>query len=109
MFSSIAVIFTAGCTYQDQLKQCSLVHLQELLVPNRNVVRSFLLVFIVLRGWRVVFVMSAPLNHLWDTNTSSLKQCAVTKQRLRSNNVPCISILKPVVGKLFDWSRHGGF
>lgn len=94
-FSS-KVTFTAGCTYQNKLKQSSLVHFQELLVPNRNVVRSFLLVFIVLGGWRVVFVMGAPLNDLWGTNTCSIKRQVKAHQGFSH------SYARAEVGKLFD-------
>lgn len=50
--------------YQNKFKQGALVHFEELLVPYRNVICPLLLVFIVLRRWGVIFVMSAPLNHL---------------------------------------------
>lgn len=52
------------CIYQNEFKQGALVHFEELLVPHRNVICPLLLVLIVLRRWGVIFVMSAPLNHL---------------------------------------------
>lgn len=55
-----------NCIYQNKFKQGALVHFEELLVPYRNVICPLLLVFIILRRWGVIFVMSAPLNHLWE-------------------------------------------
>lgn len=63
------------CIYQNEFKQGALVHFEELLVPHRNVVRPLLLVLIVLRRRGVIFVMSAPLNHLGEnthTHTPTL-------------------------------------
>lgn len=50
--------------YQNEFKQGALVNFEELLVPNRNVICPFLLVLVILRRRRVIFVMSAPLNNL---------------------------------------------
>ena len=41
-----------------------MVNLEELLVPWLNIVRSFLLVFIILRRRWVVLVVCGPLNYL---------------------------------------------
>lgn len=56
------------CIYQNEFKQGALVHFEELLVPYRNVICPLLLVLIILRWWGIIFVMSAPLNHLGNTN-----------------------------------------
>lgn len=55
--------------YQNQFKQGALVHFQELLVPYRNVIRPLLLVLIIFGRGRIIFVMSAPLNHLKKNQT----------------------------------------
>lgn len=56
-------------TYENKFKQGALVHFEELLVPYRNVICPLLLVFVILGRWGVIFVMSAPLNHLWEKQT----------------------------------------
>lgn len=59
------------CIYQNQLKQGALVHFEELLVPDRNVIRPLLLVFVILGRWGVIFVVGAPLNYLQGTRVNN--------------------------------------
>jgi hypothetical protein len=52
-------------THQYEFEQGSLVDLEELLVPRLNVICPLLLVFIILRGWRVILVVGSPLYYLY--------------------------------------------
>lgn len=54
---------------QNQFKECALVNLKELLVPNWDIICSFLPVLVVLRGRRIIFVVCAPLDDLNDIYT----------------------------------------
>lgn len=58
--------------YQNEFKQGALVHFEELLVPYRNVICPLLFVLVILWRWRVIFVMSAPLNHLMEKHTHNI-------------------------------------
>ncbi len=51
-------------THQNELKECSLVNLEELLVPRINIVSPLVLVLLVLKRRRVILVVGGPLYHL---------------------------------------------
>ncbi len=57
-------VATGLSTHQNELKECSLVNLEELLVPRLNVIGPLVLVLLVLRGRRVILVVGGPLYHL---------------------------------------------
>lgn len=78
------------CVYQNKLKQGALVHFEELLVPDGNVVRPLLLVFVVLGRWGVVFVVGAPLDHLQVTRLEHKRKhhCGVGGVQLHNNRLP---------------------
>lgn len=54
---------------QNQFKERALVHLQELLVPHGDIIRTLLPVLVVLWGRGVVLVVGAPLDHLCRTRS----------------------------------------
>lgn len=41
-----------------------MVHFEELLVPDGDVIRPFLLVLVIFGGRGIIFVVGAPLDHL---------------------------------------------
>ena len=49
---------------QNELKKGSLINFEEIRVPRTDIVGSLLLVFVILRWWRVIFVVGGPLNDL---------------------------------------------
>ena len=51
-------------THQYELKECSLVNLEELLVPRFNVVCPLIFILFVLRSRWVVLVVGGPVYHL---------------------------------------------
>ena len=59
---------------QDQLKQCSLVNLQEVSVPGTDVVSSLLLVLIVLWQGRVILVVGGPLDDFLEDGRIHIRQ-----------------------------------
>lgn len=63
------MLYNVNCIYQNEFKQGALVHFEELLVPHGNVICPLLLVLIILRRRRIIFVMSTPLNHLKEIHT----------------------------------------
>jgi len=59
---------------QNELEEGSLVSLQELRVPRRDVVGALLLVLIVLGQGRVVLVVGGPLDHLLENGSVHVGQ-----------------------------------
>lgn len=51
-------------THQNEFEEGPLVHFEELLVPDGDVIRPFLLVLVIFGGRGIIFVVGAPLDHL---------------------------------------------
>ena len=59
---------------ENQLKQSSLVDLQEVSIPGADVVSPLLLVLVILGEGRVILVVGGPLNHFLQDGRVNVRQ-----------------------------------